>query len=251
VAKKVAEEEAWRDVQFAVFGAPLADRVFTSGEIKNSNMVLFVNQVEIMRFIQGRAEAGAVEELVYFPPDDFTFEQELNYLQSALPQDDLVYLHRHDLLSGDRAKAELSMGHFMSEVLNEGGEGIMLRDPQAIWTPKRVSSLLKLKPFTDDQGTLVGFVSGRQTNKGSKLRGLIGAMILDYKGKRLEMSGFTDEERRFADEEMTSHAYNNPGEEMPPHFQGLHFSVGDTIEFRYRELSDDRIPKEARFLRHV
>jgi hypothetical protein len=50
---------------------------------------------------------------------------------------------------------------------------------------------------------------------------------------------------------MTSHAYNNPGEEMPPHFQGLHFQIGDTIEFRYRELSDDRIPKEARFLRHV
>ena len=125
----------------------------------------------------------------------------------------------------------------------------MLRDPQAIWTPKRVSSLLKLKPFTDDQGTLVGFVSGRQTNKGSKLRGLIGAMILDYKGKRLELSGFTDEERRFATEDMTKHAYNTPGVAMPNYFQGIHFQVGDMIEFRYRELSDDGIPKEARYAR--
>jgi hypothetical protein len=76
-------------------------------------------------------------------------------------------------------------------------------------------------------------------------------MILDYKGKRLELSGFTDEERRFATEEMTKFAYLCPGEEMASHFQGKHFQVGDTIEFRYRELSDDGIPKEARFLRHV
>jgi DNA ligase-1 len=251
VAKKVAEDEAWRDVQFAVFGCPPAERVFTSGEIKNSNMVLNINQMETMKFIQARAYAGTTEELVHFPAIDFTFEQELNYLQSALPQDDLVYLHRHIRLSNAREVAEAYMGGFMDEVLNEGGEGVMLRDPQAIWTPKRVSSLLKLKPFTDDQGTLVGFVSGRLTDKGSKLRGLIGAMVLDYKGKRLEMSGFTGEERRFADEDMTAHAYNNPGEEMPVHFQGKHFQIGDTIEFRYRELSDDGIPKEARFLRHV
>jgi DNA ligase-1 len=253
VAKKVAVDEAWQDVQFAVFGCPPAERVFAPGEIKNSNMVLNIDQMEIMRFIQGRVESGTLiaEKFEHLPPDDFTFEQELSYLQGALPQDDLVYLHQHVPLPPNRAAAEHHMGRFMDEVLNEGGEGIMLRDPQSIWTPKRVDSLLKLKPFTDDQGTLTGFVSGRQTNKGSKLRGLIGAMVLDYKGKRLEMSGFTDEERRFADEEMTSHAYNNPGEEMPPHFQGLHFSVGDTIEFRYRELSDDGIPKEARFLRHV
>jgi hypothetical protein len=38
---------------------------------------------------------------------------------------------------------------------------------------------------------------------------------------------------------------------MPSGFQGKQFKVGDTIEFRYRELSDDLIPKEARFLRGV
>ena len=251
VAKKVAENEAWRDVQFAVFGCPPAERVFAPGEIKNSNMVLDIDPDRIFKFIQKRSESGTGEEFVSTALKGATFEHELKYLQSALPQDELVYLHRHLLLPESRSHAEKIMDMFMSEVLNEGGEGIMLRDPQAIWTPKRVKSLLKLKPFTDDQGTLVGFVSGRQTDKGSKLRGLIGAMVLDYKGKRLELSGFTNEERRFATEEMTKVAYGDPGEEMPPHFQGLHFSVGDTIEFRYRELSDDKIPKEARYLRKV
>ncbi len=192
-----------------------------------------------------------MEEFIHMPARDYTFEQELSYLQGALPQDDLVYLHRHVQLPGARRAAEDHMGEFMNEVLGEGGEGVMLRDPQSIWTPKRVGSLLKLKPFTDDQGILTGFVSGRQTEKGSKLRGFIGAMILDYKGKRLELSGFTDEERRFATDDMTGFAYNNPGAEMLSNFQGKHFKVGDTIEFRYRELSDTGVPKEARFLRHV
>ncbi len=251
VAKDVAEEEAWRDVQFAVFGCPPAEQVFAAGEIKNPNMVLNVDPESILKFMQRRADAGTGDGVVCAAMRGATFEHELNYLQGALPQDDLVYLHQHVQLPSSQGRAEAHMNRFMDEVLNEGGEGVMLRDPQSIWTPKRVKSLLKLKPFTDDQGTLTGFVSGRQTDKGSKLRGLIGAMVLDYKGKRLELSGFTDEERRFADEEMTKHAYNNPGEDMPAHFQGSHFSVGGTIEFRYRELSDAGVPKEARFLRHV
>jgi ATP-dependent DNA ligase len=139
----------------------------------------------------------------------------------------------------------------MDHVLDEGGEGIMLRDAKSIWTPKRVKTLLKFKPFTDDEGVITGFVSGRQTDKGSKLRGLIGAVILDYHGKRLELSGFTDEERRFDTEESMAHAWNNPGVDMPANTQGKHFKVGDTIEFRYRELSDDGIPKEARYSRNV
>jgi hypothetical protein len=50
---------------------------------------------------------------------------------------------------------------------------------------------------------------------------------------------------------MEQHAYENPGQDMPGHFEGKHFKIGDTIEFRYRELSDDGIPKEARFVRKV
>jgi DNA ligase-1 len=154
-------------------------------------------------------------------------------------------------LSDDDSQAEDQLGTFMDFVLNEGGEGIMLRKPGSIWTPKRVSTLLKMKPFTDDQAKVTGFVSGRETDKGSKLRGLIGAVVTEYKGKRLELSGFTNEERLFATDEMQSYAYENPGVEMPSGFQGKHFKVGDDVEFRYRELSDEGIPKEARYFRRV
>ena len=41
---------------------------------------------------------------------------------------------------------------------------------------------------------MTGFTSGRETNKGSRLLGKIGALITDFNGKRLELSGLTDTE---------------------------------------------------------
>jgi len=238
----------WIGIQFAVFGCPTPTSLFRGGEIKNPNMHCNIDEVAIMEFVQRRADSGVLEEFVH-TPGNLTFERELFILQSALPNDEHVYLHRHILLPDDRAVAERHMNAFMDVTLAEGGEGVMLRDPNSIWTPKRVGSLLKLKPFTDDSGVITGFVSGRKTGLGSKLQGLIGAIVLDYKGKRLELSGFTDEERRFADDELTSYAYRHPGEEMPPITRGKYFEVGDTVEFRYRELSDTKVPKEARYHR--
>jgi DNA ligase-1 len=251
VAKDVADPEAWRGVTFAVFGTPSFDDVFQAGEIKNAQFHLEIKPAVIRNFIDNRKESGVMDSL-WATPASMTFEQELHMLQGALTGE-MCYLHQQTMLSSKRSEAEEGVSRFMDWVLGEGGEGIMLRKPQSIWTPKRVSTLLKLKPFTDDQGTLTGFTSGRQTDKGSKARGMIGALIVDYNGKRLELAGlnYNDGERKFATEEQTKYAYENPGVDMPSGFQGTHFKVGDTIEFRYRELSDDGIPKEARFLRGV
>jgi DNA ligase-1 len=250
VAKDVPEEDRWRDVVFAAFGAPTPEQVFTPGEIKNPQFHLNIDQMKVMQFVQSRADSGVLEEFVHIP-GGLTFEEEINFLQGALSGGETCYLHQHMKLSDDDSQAEDQLGTFMDFVLNEGGEGIMLRKPGSIWTPKRVSTLLKMKPFTDDQAKVTGFVSGRETDKGSKLRGLIGAVVTEYKGKRLELSGFTNEERLFATDEMQSYAYENPGVEMPSGFQGKHFKVGDDVEFRYRELSDEGIPKEARYFRRV
>ena len=249
VAKDIADEEAWKQVQFACFGAPSPTQVFAAGEIKNPNFHLTVDTAEIMKFMLSRADAGVMEDFLHIP-ENLTFEDELYQLQTC-SSGDLCYLHHHFKLSDNNNAAEEQMGIFVDGVLDAGGEGVVLREPRSIWTPKRVGSLLKLKPFEDDQGTVTGFVSGRETDKGSKLRGLIGALVLDYKGKRLELSGFTDAEREFATSDMRAHAWDNPGKDMPASFQGARFKVGDTVEFRYRELSDASIPKEARFHRGV
>jgi DNA ligase-1 len=248
VAKDVPDER-WRDVTFAVFSAPSAGSVFQSGEIKNSNFHLDIQIGEMMGFIYERQHAGVCDEFMHNP--DQSFQGELHTLSSALDNESVAVMHRQLLLPEGRKEAETKMDTFMDQVLDLGGEGAVLRSPDSIWTPKRMSNGLKIKPFDDDQGVVVGFTSGKETNKGSKLRGLIGNVILDYKGKRLELCGFTDEERIFSTEESTKIAYQNPGEQMPADTQGKHFKIGNKVEFRYRELSDGGIPKDARYYRGV
>ena len=125
----------------------------------------------------------------------------------------------------------------------------MIRNPNAIWTPKRHRSILKYKPFQDAEARVVGFTSGRETSQGSRLLGKIGALIVDYQGKRLELSGLTDAEREFLNPDMARTATEKPGHDMPTFCQGRSFKVGQTVTFKYRELTDDGIPKEARYWR--
>jgi DNA ligase-1 len=248
-AKDVAEEERWREVEFAVFGTPSISQVFAEGEIKNPNFHLEVRPNQVKAFLDLRASVGVMDEFIYSPGQ--TFAHELALLHGALPTEGVVYLHHHTLLPDDRAVAESTLERVMDQTMDVGGEGVMLRNPDSLWLPKRVNSLLKMKPFLDDEGVVVGFVSGRKTDKGSKLLGLIGALVLDYKGKRLELSGFTDEERKFDSDFAENCAVLAPGEDMPAGIEGKHFKIGDTVEFRYRELSDDGVPKEARYYRGV
>lgn len=248
ISKDVPDDAGWKQVSFAVFGSPPSSQLFLPGEIKNTNFHKSIETPDIKDFLAAREIAGVMED--FQDNKIFDFETELKILNEKV-QGGVCYLHLHKKLPDDTERAKQFMATYADFVLSEGGEGLVLRKPDSIWLPKRTSTILKFKPFSDDSGVVVGFTSGRLTNKGSKLRGLIGAIVLDYNGKRLELSGFTDEERKFSTEEQTKFAYENPGKDMPETFQGKHFKIGDKIEFRYRELSNDGIPKEARYFRKV
>ena len=160
-----------------------------------------------------------------------------------------AYLHHQELLTGSKEENEKRLQQKLESLLTFGAEGVMLRFGASYWTTQRSKNLLKYKPWSDAEGTLVGFTSGRETDKGSRLLGKIGALILDFNGKRLELSGLTDAEREFSTVAESNHAVNHPGENMPVHFSGVCFKVGDVVTFKYRELSDGGKPKEARFFR--
>ena len=161
----------------------------------------------------------------------------------------VCYLHQQTKLIDIPEEAAGQIEAFLQRVLDKGGEGVVVRNPQATWTPRRHHDMLKYKPFEDAEARIIGFTSGRETTKGSKHLGRIGALITDYNGKRLELSGLTDAEREFSSDEMGVFAAANPGVDMPDWFQGRHFKKGQTVTFKYRELTDDGIPKEARYWR--
>src|SRR3990167_2372928 len=103
-----------------------------------------------------------------------------------------------------------------------GGEGIMLRNPDSFWMPERSHNLLKLKPFKLGVGTVVDWEPGK-----GKYEGMLGSLTVQFVAGTFNLSGFTDDERQ-----------------LP-----CRFAVGSAVRFKYRELTDDGLPKEARYLR--
>ncbi len=238
----------FKQIKYAVYSCPPITAVFGSGEIKNTNMVARFNYEAIERWIK--------ERMVDFEGDfrflnpGATFEDELKFLADAIEsQSDHCFLHKQVLLPEDETSARDLVELHLDKVLAQGGEGVVMRDPNACWLPKRHAGILKFKPYEDAEAKVIGFTSVRETLKGSRLQGMIGALIVDYKGKRLELAGLTDGERAFQTSEMSVHAAQNPGVDMPEHFQGRVFRPGQLVTFKYRELSDDGIPKEARYWR--
>ena len=242
-------------IVYAVYSSPPLAAVFRTGEIKNANMVAGVEYIAIEHWVRQRLEVFGRNnrnsgDFRYLPPGAM-FADELRFLASNLENTELsvCYLHPQTKLIDIPDGAVGQVEAHLQRVLDQGGEGVVIRNPQATWTPKRHKDILKFKPFNDAEARITGFTSGRETTKGSRLLGMIGALITDYKGKRLELSGLTDAEREFATDEMSAHAVQHPGEDMPDWFQGRHFKKGQMVTFKYRELTDDGIPKEARYWR--
>ncbi|MCI0564658.1 MAG: hypothetical protein MN733_39830, partial [Nitrososphaera sp.] len=246
--KDSPNEDEWRGIQYAIFGCPNIWCVFQDGEIKNTNFMRSISRHEVELWIKN-LNREILENFVFLQGNP-TFSAELANLNEWIDSSaNYHFLIKQTKLPSHEEAAYAMVETSKKEVIENGGEGLVLRDPVSVWTPKRVNAVLKVKGELDAEATLVGFTSGRNTTKGSKLLGMIGALVLDFDGKRLELSGLTDEERTFADKSSVCYATKNPGCEMPCGTQARHFKVGDTISFHYREMTDDGLPKEARYWR--
>lgn len=237
-------------IQFAVYSSPPLERLFQLGEIKNSNMVCQID---------ARTQSWLRDRIQEFGPDfrsskAATFEEELMFLSYAIEtQSDHIYLHRQTKLPADEEGARRAIDSYMEGVLDKGGEGVILRDPLMPWTPKRNAGILKYKPFEDAEATIIGFVAGREGKQGNVL-GKIGAIVCETKGPKgvveFEIgTGLTMEEREFATQFGVDWAISNPAKRTNE-FHGRHLHVGQRITFKYREFSDDGVPKEGRYFRH-
>lgn len=108
----------------------------------------------------------------------------------------------------------------LDKEIEMGGEGLIGRTLNSIWVPKRSKNVIKLKPTLDDEATIIGFIEGKGRHEGR-----LGAYIVTWKGKQFQLSGMTDYQRE------------NP------------LCRGTVITFRYRTLTSDGYPREARFIR--
>jgi DNA ligase 1 len=110
----------------------------------------------------------------------------------------------------------------LREVIQKGGEGMMLRNITTHYRGGRNSDLLKLKPYQDAEAELVGYLNGK-----GKYAGMVGAFLV----RRVD--GVT-----FAIGSGLSDALRSD----PP-------EIGTIISYRYNGLTHLGKPRFARFLR--
>lgn len=255
--------EGWRGVTGWVIDSPSWASVLADGEMTGTNWKGYLDR-SMIGWVEGRtkiiSERGVLSGCVLSTHAGFGQPAEcfmqLKRLWDEMPKNaqarPMVWMPMNqtklpDLLSDARTAVD----DLLQVVAANGGEGLILRGPTSPWVPKRVPWVLKVKKLSDAEGTVIGFTWGRETTLGSKLLGKMGALVLTcHTGKRLELSGFTDEERRMEPgiDAKDREGYLRPGEPVET-WHNPQFPIGSKVTYTYRDLSVDRVPKEARFLR--
>jgi DNA ligase-1 len=227
IVKRKEADDRWESVLFKVFDSPSPDMIYSDGKIHKPPIL-----VKNFRGVWGWCKSNLAYEYVTHGRG---FEQTFgNLLKVIDPSNKYVKLHDQRKLHWNNAKAIEELQVYLDQVLEQGGEGVIVRHPQSTWVPKRMNTVLKVKPFTDADATITGFTMGE-----GRLAGMIGALevtgeITDAKSGRSHHAAFklgtglTDSERAWP---------------------STTFSVGTVITYRYRELTPDGIPREGRFLR--
>lgn len=136
-----------------------------------------------------------------------------------------------------------SISALLEAVVSKGGEGLVVRAPWAKYEACRSHNLLKVKPYDDAEGKVTGYIAGH-----GKYLGMVGAIVLDCDGTRLELSGFTDAERFISSNNISDWANLHPGMVIPD-YNHPQFPLGTMITYKYRGLSKDGVPQEARYFR--
>lgn len=115
-----------------------------------------------------------------------------------------------------------SLKERLNQVVNGGGEGLMLHLADAAYETGRSDSLLKLKPFEDAEAIVIAYLPGK-----GKFAGMIGALRLRTPGG-VEFalgSGLSDAQRR----------------DPPP--------LGSVVTYRFRDVTSNGLPRFASFQR--
>jgi DNA ligase-1 len=152
------------------------------------------------------------------PRDAGTFTERLRSLDALLSISHR-YLQRVEQF---KIAEESALQDKLHEVVASGGEGLMLHRGDSLYRGERSDDLLKLKPYSDAEARVVGYVAGK-----GKYVSMVGALEVERAdGTRFRVgSGLSDYER-----------------EHPP-------AIGCWITYGYQGLTARGAPRFPRFIR--
>lgn len=236
-------DDRWRNVKFYAFDWPCYLELFAEGRVVSGAHYEKLFGPEIKEFVQSRLIETRCHDL--FAPNQGIAQRYLKYSEMFDVGATRWRMHEQERLPMQTDAAIERVHEKMDEVLNKGGEGLVLRSAHSTWKPKRTRDLLKIKPYSDAEAVVVGYTWGKETDKGSRLLGLMGTLVVQWHDITFEIgSGFTDEER-----ELSKIVHSCPGLTVHLDVFNPTFPRGSTITFKYRELSNDGVPKEGTYYR--
>lgn len=255
--KSHVPDSRWNQVKYAVFNSPYYGTVFADSVINSPHYKKTFSKIPawILDCINPDIERRGVGLDKPF----YAVRQELKAVNFG-PHS---YWHPHYELPLGFTAAEAEATQQATRIVEAGGEGLILRDHSSYWKPVRHSGLLKVKPYEDTEGTVIGytFAEGTDLDKSltgietNKLLGLMGSMRLKLdSGVEFDLSGFTNLERELVtdagpSDSVRAYGVSHPGEKVPDWITHPVHKRGSRVTFKYRELSSDGAPKEARYLR--
>ena len=166
------------------------------------------------------SEWRAIRLMVFDMPEQAgDFNQRLETLRRMFAQKHSPYI---TLVAQEKLPSQKALMARLDEVVNAGGEGLMLHLGSAPYRGVRSDDLLKLKRFEDAEATVLVHIAGT-----GKYQGAMGALLVQNSaGVQFKIgTGFSDAQRK------------NP----PP--------IGSQITYRYRSITNKGVPRFASFMR--
>ncbi|QAU23735.1 DNA ligase [Dyella sp. M7H15-1] len=153
------------------------------------------------------------------PGQAATFDQRIPVLQRTVAALGVSWVQA---VKQFKVADEAELKQRLDEVVQGGGEGLVLHRGVSLYHAGRNGDLLKLKPYDDAEAKVVGYAPGK-----GKYSGMMGALLVELPdGTRFRIgTGLSDELRR----------------DPPP--------VGSMVTFRYQGMTSGGKPRFARFMR--
>lgn len=191
-----------------------------------------------------------------FVPSGKDFTSVQAYLRNRLKTNSVFKIAEQQQLPWNQESGRRILNELLHEYVDADAEAVMIREPYSHWVPHRVSHIAKYKLLNDTEAVVVGY----RAAKAGKMLGLIGSLIVKAFGKQFELSGMNYGERvlrpcfdRINCEGTTIRAnqwcLDHPGKVVPSQYNGNVIKRGDKVTFRYKDFTEDGIPKEARYWR--
>jgi DNA ligase-1 len=147
-----------------------------------------------------------------------TFEQRMQFLRATVWEGNPFVR----VVAQERCQGATQLLAERDRVVREGGEGLMLRQPESAYEAGRSPTLLKVKPFDDAEATVIAHELGK-----GKFAGKLGALrVRTDDGREFSIgTGLTDADR-----------------ESPP-------PVGTVITYRFQGLTAKGLPRFPTYFR--